>query len=51
MDTNTFLSLCNDLEIYGGLKPSRMMNVIEKVGMFLFTIAIGPSNREVKERF
>jgi hypothetical protein len=45
MDTTTLLSLYNDLETYHGLKPSRRMSVIEKVAMFLFTIAVGASNR------
>ena len=27
------------------------MSIIEKVGMLLFTIAIGVSNQEVQERF
>jgi len=34
-----------------GLKPSRRMSVIEKVVIFLYTIALGASNREVQERF
>jgi len=33
------------------LKPSRRMSVIEKVGMFLYTLALGALNREVQERF
>ncbi|XP_061961541.1 protein ALP1-like [Populus nigra] len=36
---------------YNTLKPSRRMSVIEKVGMFLYTLALGASNREVQERF
>ena len=51
MDTTTLLSLCNDLETHHGLKPSRRMSVIEKVTMFLFTIVVGASNKEVQERF
>ena len=31
--------------------PSRRMCVLEKVGMFLFTLAVGASNRHVQERF
>ncbi|XP_073266376.1 uncharacterized protein [Populus alba] len=34
-----------------GLKPSRRMSVIEKLGMFVYTLALGASNREVQERF
>jgi len=45
------LSLCTELETHNGLKPSRRMSVIEKAVMFLFTIAIGASNRQVQERF
>ncbi|XP_034912237.1 uncharacterized protein [Populus alba] len=41
MDATTFLSLCTDLETRYGLKPSRRMSVIEKVAIFLFTIAVG----------
>uniref|UniRef100_A0A2K2C0D7 DUF8040 domain-containing protein n=1 Tax=Populus trichocarpa TaxID=3694 RepID=A0A2K2C0D7_POPTR len=41
----------NDLERMYGLKPSRRMSVIEKVVIFLYTIALGASNREVQERF
>ncbi|KAG5244722.1 protein ALP [Salix suchowensis] len=51
MDKDTLLDLCNALETHYGLKPSRRMNVIEKVGMFLFTLAVGASNRHVQERF
>jgi hypothetical protein len=51
MDITILLSLCNDLETHHGLKPSRRMNVIEKMVMFLFTIAVGTSNNEVHERF
>ncbi|XP_011015239.1 PREDICTED: uncharacterized protein LOC105118883, partial [Populus euphratica] len=51
MDATTLLSLCTELEMRHGLKPSRRMSVIEKVAMFLFTIAVGASNRQVQERF
>ena len=51
MDTTTLLSLCSDLERMYGLKPSRRMSVIEKVVIFLYTIALGASNSEVQERF
>ena len=51
MDKDTLLDLCNALETHYGLKPSRRMSVIEKVGMFLFTLAVGASNRHVQERF
>ncbi|KAG5225493.1 protein ALP [Salix suchowensis] len=51
MDASTLMNLCVDLETQYGLKPSSRMSVMEKVPMFLFTIAIGTSNREVQERF
>ena len=51
MDTSTLLSLCSDLETTYRLKPSRRMSVIEKVAIFLYTIALGASNREVQVRF
>ncbi|KAG5243666.1 protein ALP [Salix suchowensis] len=51
MDKDTLLGLCHDLETRYGLKPSRRMCVLEKVGMFLFTLAVGASNRHVQERF
>ena len=51
IDATTLLSLCNDLETYYGLKSSIRMSIIENVAIFLFTIAVGASNREVQERF
>jgi hypothetical protein len=51
MDATTLLSLCNDLETHHGSKPSRRMSVIENVAMFLFTIAVGAPNRQVRETF
>ncbi|KAG5235433.1 protein ALP [Salix suchowensis] len=51
MDANTLTSLCLDLETQYGLKPSSRMPVIEKLAMFLFTIAVGTSNWQVQERF
>ncbi|KAG5235385.1 protein ALP [Salix suchowensis] len=51
MDKDTLLGLCHDLETRYGLKPSRRMCVLEEVGMFLFTLAVGASNRHVQERF
>jgi hypothetical protein len=51
MDADTLQSLCVDLEMLYGLKQSRRMSDIEKVGMFLYTLALGASNREVQERF
>ena len=51
MDAETLQSLCVDLETLHGLKQSRRMSVIEKVGMFPYTLALGSSNMEVQERF
>jgi len=51
MDADTLKSLSFELETMYELKPSRQMSVIEKVGMFLYTLALGASNREVQERF
>jgi len=51
IDATTFQSFCFHLETQYGLKPSRRISVIEKVGMFLYTLALGASNREVQERF
>ncbi|GKV15184.1 hypothetical protein SLEP1_g25986 [Rubroshorea leprosula] len=51
MDKNTLISLCNDLQSNYGLEASRRISVIEKVCMFLYTLALGASNRQVQERF
>jgi len=51
MDATTLQTLCYDLETQYGLKPSRRTSVIEKVAMFLYTIALGATNRQVQERF
>jgi hypothetical protein len=46
MDATTLLSLCTELETHHDLKLSRRMSVIEKVAIFLFTKAVGASNRQ-----
>jgi len=51
MDATTFQNLCFDLETQYGLKPSRRISVIEKIDMFLYTLVLGASNREIYERF
>ena len=51
MDVPTFQNLCFKLENQYRLTASRRMCVFEKVGIFLYTIALGASNREVQERF
>nr|ABB55319.1 conserved hypothetical protein [Asparagus officinalis] len=40
-----------ELQSKYGLTPSRNMTVVEKVGIFVYTIALGLSNRDVCERF
>jgi hypothetical protein len=50
IDATTFQSFCFHLETQYGLKPSRSISVIENFGMFLYTLALGASNR-VQERF
>ncbi|KAL2941080.1 DNA translocase FtsK, partial [Bienertia sinuspersici] len=51
MQPDLFLRLCKDLSSRYGLKPSCKMSVREKVGIFLFTLAQGVSNRTLSERF
>ena len=51
MNKETFLQLCDDLEKHHGLHESRRMSTIEKVRMFLYTLAAGASNRDVAKRF
>ena len=51
MDADTLQSLCVDLETMYGLKQSKRISVIEKVCMFLYTLALGASNMKVHERF
>jgi len=51
MNITTLLSMCNDLEMQYELKPSRKISVIENVEMFLYTITLGASNKEVHKRF
>ena len=51
MNKETFLQLYDDLEKHHGLHESRRMSTIEKVGMFLYTLVVGASNRDVAERF
>ena len=51
MHSHVFLKLCGELESRHGLKSSDKMTVIEKVGIFVYTLALGVSNRDVSERF
>ena len=51
MDKYTLINLCQDLEKNYRLTPSSRMTVLEKVGMFLYTLSLGASNRQVQEHF
>ena len=51
MEKETFFQLSHDLENIYELKSSRRMSVIEKVGIFVFILAQGASNRHAQERF
>lgn len=51
MSANLFAQLCEDLQQNYGLMSSRNISVQEKVGIFLYTLALGLSNRDVSERF
>lgn len=51
MDKHILINLCRDLEMNYGLTPSRRMTVLEKVGMFLYVLSLGASNRQVQEHF
>jgi hypothetical protein len=51
MDTTTLLNICNDLETYYDLKPSRMIRVIENVAMFLYIITLGHQIGKCKRDF
>ena len=51
MDAEVFSCLCEELEQNYGLKASTKVSVIEKVGIFLYTLAQGSSVRVVAEHF
>ncbi len=51
MEKSVLLRLCGELEANYGLRPSTTTSVLEKVTMFLYTVALGISNRDVQERF
>lgn len=46
-----FKSLCFDLSMHYGLKPSRNLSIEESVGIFLMTLAHGCGNRLIQETF
>ncbi|KAL2929383.1 putative nuclease HARBI1 [Bienertia sinuspersici] len=47
----TFRQLCLDLENKYGLSPSGRISTLEKVGLFVYVLSKGASNRDVQERF
>lgn len=49
MEKHVLRSLCDKLQQYHGLRPSRNMCVLEKEGILLHTLAIGASNRATCE--
>ncbi|KAL2900678.1 Uncharacterized protein RDABS01_025760, partial [Bienertia sinuspersici] len=51
MQPALFLRLYKDVSSRYGLKPSCKMYVPEKVGIFLFALAQGVSNKTLSERF
>ena len=51
MDAEVLVRLCNDLEQNYALSPSREVSILEKVGIFLYTLAQGASVRVVAEHF
>ena len=51
MHSHVFLKLCGELESRHGLKSSDRMTVVEKVGIFVYTLALGVLNRDVSEHF
>ena len=51
MPRRCFTKLCHMLEIFGGLKPSRNMNIDEQVAIFLHILAHNVKNRVIICRF
>lgn len=51
MHPEVFRKLCAELETNYGLKSSDKMSTLEKLGIFVYTLALGVSNRDVGERF
>ncbi|XP_076951210.1 uncharacterized protein LOC143624437 [Bidens hawaiensis] len=51
MHPNVFMKLCRELESKYGLQSSDKMLTFEKVGIFLYTLALGLSNRDVGMHF
>ena len=51
MEKSTFTQLCEDLHLKYGLSTTGRMTIFEKVGIFIYTLSLGASNRECQERF
>ncbi|KAJ9542050.1 hypothetical protein OSB04_028556 [Centaurea solstitialis] len=51
MSRRCFTKLCHMLEILGGLKPSKNMNIDEQVAIFLHILAHNVKNRVIISRF
>nr|GEZ80120.1 hypothetical protein [Tanacetum cinerariifolium] len=51
MHPHIFKKLCRELQANYGLKLSDKMSALEKLGIFVYTLALGVSNRDVEERF
>jgi len=51
MEPDLFIRMSHKLHTKYGLQPSNRMSIFEKVGIFLYTLALGVSNRVVGERF
>ena len=51
MESSLFMRLCEELSLKYGLKESNRMSTIEKVGIFVYIIALGISNKDACERF
>nr|GEV48662.1 putative nuclease HARBI1 [Tanacetum cinerariifolium] len=51
MHPHIFKKLCRELQANYGLKSSDKMSALEKLGIFVYTFALGVSNRDVGERF
>ncbi|GKB01291.1 hypothetical protein Tco_0829335 [Tanacetum coccineum] len=51
MHPHIFKKLCRELQANYELKSSDKMSALEKLGIFVYTLALGVSNRDVGERF
>ncbi|CAH9131108.1 unnamed protein product [Cuscuta epithymum] len=51
MSPDLFARLCKDLQSKYDLTSSDKITIEEKVGIFIYTLALGLSNRDVAERF